>query len=98
MLLLLAEILASHDPMEKPPQLSIVAMADRWVVFEPCGLDMSKKKLTAPAALTRTAFGTDVDVTVWMAPLRIGVAMVVNVLPLSVPRSTVRLGNGTPSR
>ena len=39
--------------------------------------------------------GTDVAVTVWMAPLTTGVAMVVNVVPLMVPTSTVNLENGT---
>jgi hypothetical protein len=75
--------------------LSIVAMPARLVVFEPCGFDMSKRKLTVPPAVTRTALGTDVEVTVWMAPLLIGVAIVVKVVPLSVPRSTVSLEKGT---
>src|SRR5947209_18068017 len=72
----------------------MVEMADRVVDFDPCGLDMSKRKLTVPPAVTRTAFGTDVELTVWIAPLRTGVPMVVNVVPLNVPRSTVSLAKG----
>src|SRR5438105_942400 len=82
---------ARNDPREIPVMADCEATALRVVVLPPG----AKAKFTVPEAVTRTALGTEVDVTVWMAPFWTDVAMLVKVPPLAVPRSTVSLENWT---
>src|SRR5687767_944856 len=80
-----------NDPIEAPTWASWTAAAWRFVAFWPG----RKAKSTVSLAVIRTALGTDVFVTDWITPSITGVATAVNVVPLMLPSSTVRLVNGT---
>src|SRR6266851_206072 len=83
---------ARNEPRAMPVRASWETTALRLDVVPP----REKAQLTVPLAVTRTALGTELEATVWTAPLRIVVAMLVNAVPLTVPRSTVSFDNATP--